>query len=207
MYHHIKGTLTHINQVKDRAEVVVETGGVGYLLRISLSAIAALPDQGEPVEFLTHLSVREDALTLYGFATPAERALFEALIGVKNIGPPKALSILSGIPPGRAAAAIRDGDVAAFKQIKGIGDKAAKMIVVELKGKVDALAALADDDRFASAAMPDTGPLADAVQVLVKLGLSESDARRRISALADRTGAPRTNELAVDEIVRECLSA
>jgi Holliday junction DNA helicase RuvA len=132
MYHHISGTLSH----KLPGMAVIEAAGVGYELFISLATYQALPEPKKPVSLLTHLNVKEDALTLYGFASEAERKFFRQLTEhVKGVGPKVALAILSGGPLERIQQAIRLGDVATLKAIKGVGDATAKRIVLEL-GKI-----------------------------------------------------------------------
>lgn len=132
MYHHLAGILS----AKTPGEAIVEAGGVGYQLRISLHTYETLPAAGQPVKVLTHLHVTDDNLALYGFATERERAFFRQLIGnVKGVGPRVALAVLSGGRVEHLQQAIRLGDVATLKAIKGVGEATAKRIVLEL-GKI-----------------------------------------------------------------------
>lgn len=132
MYHHISGVLTS----KSPGEAVIEAAGVGYAIRIPLSTYEALPPSGKPVTLLTHLHVTDDALTLFGFRTVEERAFFLQLIQhVSGVGPKVALAVLSGAPLSHVLQAIRLGDVALLKSIRGVGDATAKRIVLEL-GKI-----------------------------------------------------------------------
>lgn len=129
MYHHLRGTLIR----KMPGEAVVEAGGVGYLLLISLPGYQALPNLGQPVTLYTHLQVTDDALTLFGFVTEAERHFFRQLIhNVKGVGPRMALTVLSGGRMEHLQQAIRLGDVDTLKRIKGVGENTAKRIVLEL---------------------------------------------------------------------------
>lgn len=132
MFHHITGALA----ARTPTQAVVEAGGVGYLLKIPLSTYEALPATGKPVTLLTYLHVTDDALTLFGFATAAERDFFLQLIqNVNGVGPKVALAVLSGGRLEHIQQAIRLGDVTALKAIRGIGDATAKRIVLEL-GKI-----------------------------------------------------------------------
>jgi Holliday junction DNA helicase RuvA len=116
--------------------VVVSCGGVGYRLAISAETLKHVPRVGEATTLFTHLVVREDALSLYGFATEEERDLFLLLIGVQGVGPKMALAVLSGGPPRELIAAVAAGDQARLQAVPGIGKRTAERIVVELKTKV-----------------------------------------------------------------------
>jgi Holliday junction DNA helicase RuvA len=117
--------------------VVVETaGGVGYRLAVSAETLRQVPGVGRAVSLHTHLVVRDDALSLYGFATEDERDLFLALIGVQSVGPKVALAVLSGGTPRELVGALVAGDVARLQAVPGIGKRTAERIVVELREKV-----------------------------------------------------------------------
>ena len=132
MFHHVTGTLAS----KSPTEAVLEAGGVGYAIRIPASTYETLPATGKPATLLTHLHVTDDALTLFGFATAAEREFFLQLIqNVNGVGPKVALAVLSGGRLEHLQQAIRLGDVAFLKSIRGVGDATAKRIVLEL-GKI-----------------------------------------------------------------------
>ena len=152
--------------------LVLDVGGVGYLVQATPSALRRADDGGE-VTLETYLHVREDALQLYGFAEPAERELFELLLGVSGVGPKVALAIVSGSPPAELRRAIALDDTARFEAIPGIGRKTAQRVVMELKGSV----APATEPREAGAS-----PHLVARDALVELGYSIVDAER---ALAD----------------------
>src|SRR5579871_1289061 len=123
-------------------QAIVDVHGVGYEVLIPVSSHAKLPALGAEVHLLTHLVVREDAHTLYGFMTSAERELFRLLINtVSGIGPKIALNVLSGISVTAFRGAVANGDVKALSQISGVGKKTAERIVVELKDKVGAAGA------------------------------------------------------------------
>jgi Holliday junction DNA helicase RuvA len=125
--------------------VVVETaGGVGYRLAVSAETLRHVPGVGRAVSLHTHLVVRDDALSLYGFATEEERDLFLALIGVQSVGPKVALAVLSGGTPRELVAALVAGDVARLQAVPGIGKRTAERIVVELREKVGVEAELSE---------------------------------------------------------------
>src|SRR5439155_250776 len=115
--------------------LVLDVGGVGYLVQATPSALRRADGGGE-VTLETYLHVREDALQLYGFAEPAERELFELLLGVSGVGPKVALAIVSGSPPAELRRAIALDDTARFEAIPGIGRKTAQRVVMELKEKL-----------------------------------------------------------------------
>ncbi len=131
MIAHIKGTITY----KNPTYIIVETGGVGYHINISLHTYAKV-EKLESLKILTHLQVKEDSHTLYGFADEAERSLFILLISVQGIGPNTARIVLSSMTPEEVRGALIGEDVAAFKSVKGIGPKTAKRIILDLKDKV-----------------------------------------------------------------------
>ena len=116
--------------------VVVLCAGVGYRLGVSAETLSHVPRIGEPVTLFTHLIVREDALTLMGFATEEERDLFLLLIGVQGVGPKMALAVLSGGPPRELLAAVAASDTARLVAVPGIGKRTAERIIVELKTKI-----------------------------------------------------------------------
>ncbi|MCX7806234.1 MAG: Holliday junction branch migration protein RuvA [Planctomycetota bacterium] len=116
---------------------VVEAGGVGYLLKVSASTYERLPHVGGEVELFAHLHVTQDSFSLFGFETEGERDFFLKLIGVSGVGPGIAMALLSGCDWRNARDAVLRGDVAFLKKVKGIGDKTAKRIVLELKGALE----------------------------------------------------------------------
>ena len=134
MIHHLRGRLVE----KAPTHCVIECGGVGYFVNISLTTFERLPGD-EAVHLHTHLVVREDAQVLFGFAEPAERELFLALLGVSGVGANTARMILSAMDPQAAAQAIQSGDVAAMKRVKGIGAKTAQRIIIDLQDKLGGL--------------------------------------------------------------------
>lgn len=131
MISYIKGQITF----KNPTFIVVETGGVGYRINISLNTYSEI-EKAEQVKILTHFHVKEDSQTLYGFAEEAERSMFRHLISVSGIGPSTAQTVLSSMNPKDVRDAIIGENVAAFKNVKGIGPKTAKRVILDLKDKL-----------------------------------------------------------------------
>jgi Holliday junction DNA helicase RuvA len=117
--------------------VVVEANGVGYEVTIPVSAYSSLPEKGAELRLYIHTHVREDALALFGFISPSDKALFEKLITVSGIGPKLAVTALSGLAAAELAAAIRSGAVEQLVRIPGVGKKTAERMVLELRDKLD----------------------------------------------------------------------
>ncbi len=131
MISYIKGAITH----KNPTYIIVETGGIGYHVNVSLHTYAQI-EKEERIKILIHQHIKEDSNTLYGFSEEAERSLFILLISVSGIGPNTARVILSGMAPEEVRASILGENVAAFNRVKGIGPKTAKRIILDLKDKV-----------------------------------------------------------------------
>ena len=131
MITYVKGKLAE----KNPANVVIETNGIGYYIRISLQTFSKIPDS-ESVKLYTYLSVKEDSHTLFGFFEKAEREIFKALISVSGIGPSTAITMLSSLETKQIQQAIATGDVATIKSIKGIGIKTAQRVILDLKDKI-----------------------------------------------------------------------
>ena len=136
MIAHLSGTLLD----KQLQRLVVDVGGVGYDVQVPLSTFYAVGDVGARVDLRIHTHVREDALQLFGFATPLEQTLFERLIAIGGIGPRVALAVLSGIEPESLVRAIRDADLGRLTSIPGVGKKTAERLVVELRDRLPKLA-------------------------------------------------------------------
>lgn len=131
MITHIQGKLTE----KNPTNVVIECNGVGYMLNISLHTYSQIPDN-ESLKLYTHLQVKEDSHTLYGFSSLAEREMFRLLISVSGIGASIARTMLSSLTPKQVREGIATGDVALIQSIKGIGAKTAQRVILDLKDKV-----------------------------------------------------------------------
>src|SRR5215467_2454319 len=182
-------------------QVVVDVQGVGYAALIPLSSYDKLPRPGEEVKLLTHLAVREDAHTLYGFMSTAERDLFRLLINtVSGIGPKIALNVLSGISVTAFHGAVANNDVKALSQISGVGKKTAERIVVELKDKIGAAGAW-EASSAQRALSPDDQKLNDAVLALIALGFKQIEAHDTVRKAQAMLGPQATTE----DLVRACL--
>jgi holliday junction DNA helicase RuvA len=173
--------------------IVLDVGGVGYLLAATSSAVRLAVPDGEEITLVTHMHVREDALTLFGFASQAERELFELLLGVSGVGPKAALAIVSGYAPEQIRRAISTSDHALFTSISGIGRKTAERVVIDLKDKIGPLPAAAD----VVAAAPGNGHT-DARDALVGLGMSLAEAEAALATVDE--------ELPVEDRVRLALT-
>jgi holliday junction DNA helicase RuvA len=169
----------------DRA--VILAGGVGYEVLVSGSTMSALPPAGRAARLLTHLHVRDDAMTLFGFATPGERDLFLLLIGVNGIGPKVALAILSVLTPDAIRRAVLAGDADAITVVPGVGKKVAARIVLDLKEKLGG-----------EVELPGGGPLAEVREALMGMGLSVPEVRDTLAAV-DGDDAP------VEDLLRRAL--
>jgi len=179
--------------------VVVEVGGVGYLVHLSLQSLARLPPEGGRVQLRTYTHVREDALQLFGFATADEEQLFGLLISVAGVGPRLACTILSGMPAAELAGALLRGDLARLTKISGVGKKTAERLVVELKDK---LAKLGLPARGAADLEPVPGEGERALlSALLNLGYRPSAAERAAEAVRKGLGV----EASLEEQVREAL--
>lgn len=182
-------------------QITLDVHGVGYELLIPLSSYDKLPKPGQDLLILTHLAVREDAFTLYGFMTNAERELFRMLINtVSGIGPKIALNVLSGMNVAAFRGAVANGDVKALSQISGVGKKTAERIVVELKDKIGAAGAweAASAQRALS---PEDQKINDAVLALMALGFRQMEAHDAVRKSQASLGPQAT----VEDLVRACL--
>jgi Holliday junction DNA helicase RuvA len=170
----LRGRLTD----KRPNQVLVDVGGVGYIVQVPLSTFAALGELHTEVTLLIHTHVREDALSLYGFLSSREKHFFEMLLSASGVGPSLALKILSGMSVEELVPAIRGSDLGRLTKIPGVGRKTAERIVVELKDKLDAVTVEVERPAASSPA----GVEADVVSALVNLGY---EARAAESAVAD----------------------
>src|SRR5262245_33854735 len=189
MIAHLRGKLIskHPNQA------IVEAAGVGYEVNISIPTFSALPALGTDVALFVHTHVREDALSLFGFLRGEEKQLFEKLISVSGIGPKLAITILSGMQADAMVAAIKGNNIAALTRIPGIGKKTAERMVLELRDKLEAFAAVA----VAASASPVEE---DVISALVNLGYQRGLAEKALARLGS------TNE-PFDGLFRKALAA
>jgi len=196
---HLRGRLSD----KHPNRVVIDVSGVGYDVFVPLSTFYGLGELGSDIALRIHTHVREDALHLYGFATPLEQELFERLIGVSGIGPKVALAVLSGIEPHDLIRAIERGDLARLTAIPGVGKKTSERIVLELRDRLPTVrpaAIAAGDGAAAPAALQD-----DVVSALVNLGyhrpLAEKAAVSAVNVVPD-AGFERTLKQALRELAK-----
>jgi holliday junction DNA helicase RuvA len=188
---------------KQPNRIVLDVNGVGYDVFVPLSTFYGLGDSGAEIVLRIHTHVREDALALYGFATPLEQELFERLIGISGIGPKVALAVLSGIEPAELMRAIERADVARLTGIPGIGKKTSERIVLELKDRLPrAVVASASPD---AAASPSDSVRDDVLSALLNLGyhrpLAEKAVASAIKAAPDE-GFERTLKQALRELAK-----
>jgi Holliday junction DNA helicase RuvA len=165
-------------------QIILDVGGVGYLVAVPLSTYAALGDIHVEVTLLIHTHVREDALTLYGFLSAREKHLFELLLGASGVGPSLSLKILSGMNVEELVPAIRGGDIVRLTKIPGVGRKTAERMVLELKDKLDTVAVETDRPAHASPA----GVEADVKSALVNLGYDERTAENAVAEAKREAG-------------------
>ena len=187
--------------VKSGSTAVVECGGVGFSCGITLQTLQGLPAVGEMATLYTHLSVREDAMDLFGFADLAELDFFRLLIGVSGVGPKVALAVLSQLTPEKLALCIATGDAKTITRAQGVGPKVAQRIVMELKDKVGSFASGgAMGEGLAAAGVASASANAsDAVEALVALGYPQSEASLAVGRL--------DSSLPAETLVREALKA
>lgn len=180
--------LTGTLALKEADRVVVKTAsGVAYECFVPTRSLASLPPQGHAVELHTHLAVREDALTLFGFVTAEERRVFQRLITASGVGPKLALAMLSQLSAERIVRAIREHDLAALSSVSGVGKKTAERVVLELKDKTDDLKAEAGGGRREASDA--------ATRALVKLGYSAAEADDAVRHALAKDGTKGTAEL------------
>jgi Holliday junction DNA helicase RuvA len=169
-------------------QIIVDVGGVGYLVQVPLSTYAALGDLHTEVSLLIHTHVREDALVLYGFVSSREKHFFELLLTASGVGPSLALKILSGMSVEELVPAIRGSDLVRLTKIPGVGRKTAERIVVELKDKLDSVAVLADNAEKTAPTSP-AGIETDVVSALVNLGYESRIAEKAVEEGKHEAGA------------------
>ena len=191
MIAHLKGRIAH----RGAGTVVVDVGGVGYLVHVT--GATPLPARGEPVELHTSLQVREDSMTLYGFADRGSLELFELLLSSSGVGPRIALAALGTHRPDTLRAAIAGGDVATLTAVPGIGKKVAERLVLELRDKVglpaEGLPSAAGGDVAAAPAGADAR--AEVREALLGLGYSAGEAQSALAAVDGEAAGEDPSEL------------
>ena len=192
--------ITHLHGVleeKTPASAVIDCGGIGYVLSISLNTYAQLPDKGT-CRLFTHLAIRDDAHVLFGFYNKPERELFRQLTSVSGVGGNTALAVLSGLDPSGVKTTIVNGDVATLKSIKGVGPKSAERIIVDLRDKMGKT-----EVGELALGLPQNKQKEEALTALVTLGFAKNAAEKSIDKVLKKHG----NDLGVEEIVKHALSS
>ena len=198
MIAHIQGLL----HSKSPEYLIIDVDGIGYQVQVPLSTFYDLPDVGNSVALHIHTHVREDALQLYGFQSPEEKALFVRLMSIAGIGPRLAVNILSGITPAELAESLSQGNLARLISIPGVGRKTAERIMVEMRDKLPTLAV--DHGVTVPARTAATGAMMeDALSALLNLGYKKGMAQRAIDQAQQRLQGEMTLERLLKESLRE----
>jgi holliday junction DNA helicase RuvA len=190
MIHRLRGILVE----KDTEGVVVDVGGVGYRASASVATLRALPSLGEECVIHTRMVVREDAMLLFGFAAPEERAAFDALTAVSKVGPKLALAVLSAMSPQQISEAVARGDVPKLSSVPGLGRKTAERLVLELKGKD---LAVFGPEPVVSSDGGGGGPYMEAREALTGLGYSLEEAEKALNSIPPQDS--------VEQYIKEAL--
>ncbi len=196
MINHLYGRLTE----KHPTHVVIDCGGVGYIIQISLTTFETIPDQ-EDIFLHTHLVVREDAQILYGFATIEERKLFLLLIGVSGVGANTARMVLSAMDSSTASEVIASGDVDSMKRVKGIGAKTASRIIIDLQDKVGA--STGSSGTLTEISSPHNTIKNEALSALTSLGFDKKRVDKALNAIIQKSDGVITLEELIKKALKE----
>lgn len=179
MISYIRGTL------EQRAEnhIIIETGGIGYRIFVSPATLAKLPQTGAEAKVYTYFSVKEDSMSLYGFASAEEQEMFHKLLTVSGVGPKGALGFLSAMKPTEIVMAILSDDVKTLSKAPGIGRKTAQRVILELKDKCRTEDAFVPEGEI-SEAVVDSDAKFEAIDAMTALGYSRSEAAKAVGAVA-----------------------
>lgn len=194
MFAYIKGIL----EMKSNDFVVIDVNGVGYKIFAPISTINKLGEIGTEAKVHTHYHVREDNISLYGFATSEELRMFELLIGVSGIGAKSANAILASISPSKFALSVITNDVKELTKLPGIGAKSAQRIILELKDKLKSEEAIENDDFEISNINSGENNLQEAVSALQVLGYPQKEAMKAVSSFDSK-------DLLVEDIIKKAL--
>ncbi len=181
---------------KKPTEVLVDVGGVGYSVNISLNTFESLGDVEAEVSLFTHLHIKENEFSLYGFSEEEEKNIFLLLISVSGIGPKLALSVLSGIKAAELISAIQNQDLIRLKSIHGIGKKTAERLILELKDKIGGVIEQTSEEQGVNAYTLKS----DAVAALVSLGFNVKKAEALINQIVLQNA-----EIQLEELIKEAL--
>ena len=190
------GSLIGLIKEKTPSSILLEVNGIGYEIAVPLSTSFQLPNVGESAYLLTHLVVREDQHSLYGFATDEERKLFRALIKISGVGAKLAITILSGTNVNGFIQSVVNEDIDALVHLPGIGKKTAERLVVEMKDKVSEISS----DENSLSQNNENSAVAEAINALVNLGYKTKDAKTILDKI-DSEG------LTVEELIRQALKS
>ncbi|MEE1284493.1 MAG: Holliday junction branch migration protein RuvA [Acutalibacteraceae bacterium] len=194
MFYSLTGNVVYT----DETSVALSCSGVAFRCYTSFNTLCKIGSTGETVTLYTYLSVREDALDLFGFYDTAELDCFKILIGVSGVGPKAAIAILSRLTPDKLSQAVATGDVKAITAAQGVGPKIAQRIIVELKDKLAPFATGVSSVDFSSvSAVNSSSGGSDAVDALMALGYSRSEASLAVGKL--------DQSLPVDELIKQAL--
>lgn len=192
----LRGTLVH----KHPPELLVDCNGVGYELEAPMSTFYELPAPGSEVVLWTHLSVREDGQTLFGFLQESERRLFRQLIRISGVGSKMALAILSGISFEDFARCVRDQDSATLVRLPGIGRKTAERLIIEMRDRIEkGFPAPGPASATSTPGSGERSPIAEAVDALLALGYKPNEASRMVSQVEA------ASSLSTEEVIRLAL--
>jgi len=196
MIAHLKGILFK----KTTQSIIIDVGGVGYEVSVPLSTFYSLPEADESVSLQIHTHVKDDSLTLFGFNTSLEKALFLMLVSVSGIGPKLSINILSGMGPQDLLEAIAHGDAIRLQAIPGIGKKTAERIALELKDRASKALGEMDISPMPVFRGKDRIIIEDALSALMNLGYSPKSAKMAIERAKSRV-----KEMTLEDLIREAL--
>ena len=177
------GQLRGIIAEKEAPDLLIDVQGVGYELQAPLTTFYKLPSVGDSITLYTHMSVREDAQQLFGFADRRERSLFRALIKVSGVGPKLALAILSGMEVGDFVRCVQLDDTSSLVKVPGVGKKTAERLLIELRDRLGDWGPSSSGDAAVVAAVKPAGEFEDAENALIALGYKPQEASRAIAAV------------------------
>lgn len=190
------GSLIGLIKEKTPSAILLEVNGIGYEVAVPLSTSFQLPNVGESAYLLTHLVVREDQHSLYGFATDEERKLFRALIKISGVGAKLAITILSGTNVNGFIQSVVNEDIDALVHLPGIGKKTAERLIVEMKDKVSEISS----DENSLSQNNENSAVAEAINALVNLGYKNKDAKTILDKIE-------SEGLTVEELIRQALKS
>jgi len=196
MYAYIKGRL----EAKGSDYIIIEAGGIGYRIYTTLTTLEAAGQVGNEFKAYTHLYVREDMMSLYGFATHEELSAFELLLTVSGVGPKVALSILSSVSPSKFGLAVITDDAKTLTRAQGVGAKMAQRIILELKDKIkkQQLAANEGAEPESASAVQEGARTSEAVSALMVLGYSQMEAVKAVASVY-------SDDMDLETIIRNAL--